>query len=237
MANTGLTYVINCLSFCRKKLEVTFQDNPHVEYVELHGNISYPNILLSKTAVTFASTLNDTITAQSLTVTNTCEVPVKYHWDLTNGRIGDVGSADGAMVDVAANELFDIRPIEGLLHPGESESLRISYFAKANLKAHASATMHVQGGPDTHVTLQAMASKTCFHLEPRLIKCGLCQYSQTVHRDITIANPSMCVAIILKLVMSPHHTKSTNSKQTVFRHAGSRSGGDTMVKHLQGKVF
>lgn len=180
---------------CRKRLEITFLDNPHVEHIELHGNINYPNVLLSNTAITFASTVNDTVTSQLFTVTNTCEVPVKYHWQLRGGGMAAMDTPDAKVIDIAANEVFDIKPVEGLLHPGSSESVRVTYSGKANMKAHASATMHVQGGPDTHVTLQAKASKTLFQLEPRMLKCGLCQYNQAVHRDVTITNPSMCASI------------------------------------------
>eukprot|EP00892_Ulva_mutabilis_P006441 jgi/Ulvmu1/4169/UM019_0148.1 len=174
----------------RKKLEVTFPDNPHVEYVELHGNINYPNVLLDKTAVTFDSAMNDTVSSQMLSVVNTCEVPVKYSWELISGKVVGIGMPDDTTVTYPAHGLFDVKPVEGLLEPGGSASVWISYVARANMKAHASAVMHVQGGPDTYVVLQAQASKSGFSLEPRLIKCGLCIYSQYVQKEITISNPS-----------------------------------------------
>lgn len=119
---------------------------------------------------------------------------MKYHWQLSDGGIADMDMPHADAIGIAANEVFDIKPVEGLLHPGSSESVRITYSGKANMKAHAFATMHVQGGPDTHVTLQAKASKVLFQLEPRMLKCGHCQYDQVVQRDVTIMNPSMCAS-------------------------------------------
>lgn len=171
-----------------------FQDNPHVEYVELCGNINYPNVQLSETVVTFASVLNDTSSLKSLTVVNTCEVPVKYHWELTSGTIADAGVPDAAVVDSPAHQIFDIKPVEGLLQPGASESVRIAYIGRANLKAHASATMHLQGGPDNRVALHAQAGRIHCQIEPRSIRCGPTVYSQQVQRDVTISNPSQCVS-------------------------------------------
>lgn len=173
---------------CRKKLEVTFQDNPHVESVELEGNINYPNVQLSETVVNFSSALNDTIVSHAISVVNTCEVPVRYKWELVSGDRAGADVPDAT----PSHELFDIKPLGGLLQPGGTECVWISYFARANAKALASAVMHVQGGPDTLVTLQANASQAIFQVEPRTIKCGLCVYSQQIQKEVTVLNPSKC---------------------------------------------
>lgn len=184
---------------------MTFPDNPHVENVELVGNINYPNVQLSSAHVTFASTLNNTITSQTVRVTNTCEVPVKYCWSLSNGRTADVDEDKVSSTDVPANEIFDIKPVDGMLQPGMSEDMCVTYFAQSNKQAYACATMHVQGGPDTEVSLQAKASEALFLVEPRVVKFGSCLYTKSVQRDVTISNPSMCASSVS--VLHPAHVQ------------------------------
>ena len=166
---------------CRKKLAISFANNPHSDALDLNGSINYPNVNVSSERVAFGSTLKDTHKSETLTITNTSAVPVKYCWDLRNDSSSD---------EVAAGDIFDIKPVQGYLLPGEEESTRVTYFAKGGPQVSATAVLQVQGGPDTLVSLKAMPNHMAFSLEPKHIVLGACLYDKVSYRDVALVNTS-----------------------------------------------
>jgi hydrocephalus-inducing protein len=152
--------------------------------LDLVGSINFPNVKISSERISFGSTLSDTHKAETLTVSNISEVPVKYCWDLKH----DSGSA--ASVDVG--QIFDIKPVEGYLLPGEEEAVRVTYFARGGPQCSATAMLHVQGGPDTPVSLKAIPNHLAFSLEPKSIVIGPCVYNKVSYKEVTLVNTSKC---------------------------------------------
>lgn len=189
---------------CRRKLDITFDGNPQKDALELCGSINYPNAALSVEALDFGSVLFDTLKTEELVVTNTSEVPVKYHWDLVDvppdapstagsGKSGDRQPATApAPPAVHANELFDVKPIKGFLQAGESEAVRVTYCARAGPPIAATAVLNVRGGPPVSLGLRAAPNKIAFGLEPRTLDYGICEFSKVAQRQITLSNPSQC---------------------------------------------
>lgn len=154
--------------------------------MDLLGSINYPNASFSLNEVDFGTVLEDTHHSMEVIVTNTSEVPVKYHWELKDtshsGGIPEVSSAN--------NQLFEIKPIEGFLQPGETEAARVTYFALAGKSASATAVMQVQGGPSLVLPIRGTASCMSFALEPQEVHFGACQYDSYAQKHVTLSNTS-----------------------------------------------
>lgn len=172
-------------NLCRKKLVISFADNPHSDALDLNGSINYPNVKVSSEQICFGSTLKDTYKAEVITVTNTSAVPVKYFWDFRN---------DSSSEQIDTSQIFDIKPVEGYLLPGEEDAVRVSYFARGGPQVSATAVLRVQGGPDTLVSLKAMPHHMAFSLEPKNVVLGACLYSKVSYRDVMLVNTSKCAA-------------------------------------------
>jgi hydrocephalus-inducing protein len=171
---------------CRKKIEFSLVENPQKDAVDLLGSINYPNASISLREIDFGSVLNDTNHAVEVVVTNTSEVPVKYHWDMKETRHPG-GLAEDSM---ANTQLFDIKPIEGFLQPGEIETARVTYFALAGKPAVATGVMRVQGGPSIVLPIKGTPNSMSFVLEPQDVHFGVCQYDAFAQKSVTLSNPS-----------------------------------------------
>lgn len=55
-------------------------------------------------------------------------------------------------------EIFDISPLFGTLHSGESQMLSITYYGHKEIKAHVKAVCSVENGPDYELLLKGEAS-------------------------------------------------------------------------------
>lgn len=177
-------------SCCRRKLEVTFEGNPQRDSIDLLGSINYPNTSVSRAEIDFGSVLNDTHKMVEADITNTSEVPVKYRWEIE----ASPSTHQTSHSTVGINELFDVKPIEGYLQPGETEPVRVTYFAYAGQAASASATMHVHGGPCVVLPLRAEPNSMACSLEPRDVNFGTVQYDTFAQKQVVLSNPSRCAA-------------------------------------------
>jgi hydrocephalus-inducing protein len=160
--------------------------------MDLIGSINYPNAEVPQQIVDFGSVLQDTHKSLATTVTNTSEVPVQYHWelDVNNSSASASQSQDDQR---SARQLFDIKPIQGYLAPGQQETSMLSYFAYGACPASATAVLHVAGGPSCTMMMKASPNSMSFQLEPQSIDCGVCLYTSQVTKEVTLVNSGRCV--------------------------------------------
>lgn len=176
----------------KQKLAITYANNPQKDSVQLLGSINFPNAVLSAAAIDFGAVLNDTHKTESLTVTNSSAVPLRYRWTFADADASHVvDAADGAKAaGVPVNQLFDLLPIEGLLQPGQQEVVSFTYFAYPGQKASAQVILLVEGGPQYAVQISAEANSMRFTLEPSAIACGTHLYNKVVDKEVVLTNPS-----------------------------------------------
>jgi hydrocephalus-inducing protein len=55
-------------------------------------------------------------------------------------------------------EIFDISPLYGTLHPGESQKLRVNYFGHKEIKAYVRAICEIKNGPNYEMMIKGEAS-------------------------------------------------------------------------------
>lgn len=100
----------------------------------------------------FGCVQEHTIKRSNLLLRNKSEFEVHYYWTLSQGEglcCHEYHSLTVLCTEQLESEdhLFDIRPIKGILLPGDSDQTVISYFAKRNSFSNSFAFCHVEGGP------------------------------------------------------------------------------------------
>lgn len=66
----------------RQKLTLIYEDHPQKDYVNLVGELVFPNIVLSTDSLDFGSVLNETTKELTVTISNPNPLPVNYEWIL-----------------------------------------------------------------------------------------------------------------------------------------------------------
>ncbi|KAL5255873.1 hypothetical protein ACHWQZ_G011188 [Mnemiopsis leidyi] len=94
------------------QLTITYKEHPHIDYVNLMGEVVFPNLKFEEQNIDFGCILNDTEISKYVTVTNTSRLTVNYEWyfnikkqpkylPVTNEEVdnGTVGVMDSNMQD------------------------------------------------------------------------------------------------------------------------------------------
>ena len=112
------------------KLQITHKGHPHKDFVELIGEVCFPNLKITPNNIEFGCILNDTSKKRYLTMTNISEMDVAYDWSFLEEEIASLNQIEDESSarkkkkkDKRApiNEVFDILPVSGVLQPGETE--------------------------------------------------------------------------------------------------------------------
>ena len=200
----------------RDKLLVCYDDNPHVDSIDLGAELSFPNLDLSHSFIDFGSVLNDTTKREYVTVRNTGSVPARFEWVFETYDDADIDEDEPTVVEKMMHEglnkakrikarrskrdsntplknadpeqVFDVLPIRGYLQPGEEERVEISYFAQAHSKVRAVAVCEVEGGPAYDVELAADAHLIKYELNTTSIDFGRQTFDKTINKEIVLTN-------------------------------------------------
>jgi len=66
--------------------------------------------------------------------------------------------------ELPINEVFDILPVSGILHPGESETVEFTYYAGHGMTYNGIAVCSIEGGPDYQIPLAGESSFVSYWL-------------------------------------------------------------------------
>lgn len=72
----------------------------------------------------------------------------------------------------SVEEVFDISPLYGSLHPGESQELTVTYYGHKEIKAYVRAVCEVRNGPDYEMCIRGEASVLNYELSTKFIDFG-----------------------------------------------------------------
>ena len=62
------------------KLQIFHIDHPHREFVDLIGEVCFPNLKLESNTISFGSILNDTLKKVVISMKNISEMALNYDW-------------------------------------------------------------------------------------------------------------------------------------------------------------
>jgi hydrocephalus-inducing protein len=165
--------------------------------IHLVGELFFPNIHLQSSSIDFGCILNNSESTRRIKIANVSPMNVYYKWKF----IGDeckvivheqqqqpsIVDAAAAIGDDEANsshkkeaesdvpsieEVFNISPLFGSLHPGEVQELSITYYGHKETQALAKAVCEIENGPGYALTLKGEASVLDYELSERLIDLG-----------------------------------------------------------------
>ena len=202
------------LMLCRRKLEAVFAGTQQRDSIDLSASINYPNVTLSCQALDFGNVLHDTKVSRTVTIANTSQVPVSYTWQLppvdpgaeSRSASPSESRSRGARSPSPAakpRQPFQIAPVNGELAPGESNTARVSFFAREGMACDVAARALVRGGPAAPLQLKASPESMSFTLEPQALQCGACLYTEAVTKQLTLSNTSKCAAgVVLPITKS-----------------------------------
>ena len=157
--------------------------------VALEAALCYPNLEVVPTALDFGCILFDTSKKRHLSLKNVSELPVKYFWEFveeTSDVIMEVQDEDakqdtrkqGGKPKPKVNELYDILPISGLLEPGETETVEITFHALVKGPPAAMARCVVEGGPSYPVNFKAECDDLMMKVSEKTIEFGEMPYDE-----------------------------------------------------------
>eukprot|EP01022_Parablepharisma_sp_SALTPOND_P020800 TRINITY_DN386_c0_g1_i3.p1 TRINITY_DN386_c0_g1~~TRINITY_DN386_c0_g1_i3.p1 ORF type:complete len:4093 (+),score=589.86 TRINITY_DN386_c0_g1_i3:873-13151(+) len=167
-------------------------------FLPLEGELCYPNLEVSPTSLDFRCILLDTSKKEYLTLKNTKELPVKYHWEFFE-EISDVILEEpeeepkrrpkkAAHPNIPVNELFDILPISGVLEPGETETVEVTFHALTRNPKPAHARCVIEGGPEYVVTFKGEGAEIVEPVLEDKLEFGEVLYCEEAKNSFKIKN-------------------------------------------------
>ncbi|KAM6252821.1 hydrocephalus-inducing protein homolog [Porphyrio hochstetteri] len=90
--------------------------------------------------------------------------------------------------DTLETEVFSILPLFGVLQPGESERVTVTFFGHPNIMARVTALCRVEGGPTYEVALRGEASLIHYLLDSTEMDCGLQLFTNVTKSEVTLRN-------------------------------------------------
>ena len=69
-------------------------------------------------------------------------------------------------------QVFDVLPLSGILPPGQTQQVQLTFYGHCGLAAHAVAVCRVEGGPFYQVQLRGEAAQVTYHLGRTTVDCG-----------------------------------------------------------------
>lgn len=88
------------------------------------------------------------------------------------------------------NDLFDIRPLHGIVAPGESTEMSFVFHGVPNLTAFGTALCEVVGGPDYKIQFNASSNNIRYSISTKEIEFGTIMMGNTVADEVIISNDS-----------------------------------------------
>ena len=69
-------------------------------------------------------------------------------------------------------QVFDVLPLSGVLPPGQTQQVQLTFYGHSGLAVHVVAVCQVEGGPTYHVHLRGEAAQVSYHLDRTTVDCG-----------------------------------------------------------------
>ena len=182
------------------KLSISHEGHPHKDFVQLQGEVCFPNLQILPPKIDFGCILNDTSKKKYLVLTNISQMPVAYEWSfLEDAPVLDEQEeidADNAgkkkkkkkKKHLPINEVFDILPVSGILQPNQTENVEFTFYAGNGLTYNGMAVCSVDGGPDYDVPITGSSHTVNYKLSTNSLDYGEVPYTDWQPKDFYIEN-------------------------------------------------
>ena len=164
----------------------------------LEGELSYPNLQISPTELDFKCVLINTSKKEYLRLKNANELPVQYHWEFLEEIIEEIKEEPeeeqkkivkkSSKSKIPINDLFDILPINGVLQPGEEETVEVTFHALVKSLRQTYAKCIVEGGPEYMLSFKGEAAEFTAPVLDEVLDFGSIPYCDEVKDSFRIKN-------------------------------------------------
>uniref|UniRef100_A0A1X7TBB6 MSP domain-containing protein n=1 Tax=Amphimedon queenslandica TaxID=400682 RepID=A0A1X7TBB6_AMPQE len=89
---------------------------------------------------------------------------------------------------VSIRQIFDILPLFGVLQPGETQDVEMSFFGHTDVSTEVRAVCKVEGGPVYELVLAGEASDIQYRINKKKIRLGIVPYDSLCCEEITLSN-------------------------------------------------
>ncbi|KAI8803400.1 hypothetical protein BJ742DRAFT_498091 [Cladochytrium replicatum] len=169
----------DCISCDTKsKIFIAYEEHSQSDFVEVHSSVVFPNITFSSSVADFGSVIVETEHRQTYKMENTSSLPVHYEWQLHKTISANCDS----------EQIYDISPLCGLIEPGHTEYVEISFFTKNAGVYEATAICTIQGGPNYELAIRGKASELKYEVGHTILDFGTQLYQAIVEKELVLSN-------------------------------------------------
>lgn len=135
------------------------------------------------------SNSNDSETKHSTTDENEATTKVEELDTKSNNRIEELLNRQKNEFDLPSiEEIFDISPLYGSLHPGEVQKVTVTYYGHREIRAKVKAICEIVNGPTYELMVRGEASVLCYEISDRIIDLGHIPFDEVCESAIAIRN-------------------------------------------------
>lgn len=99
--------------------------------------------------------------------------PAPATGDEPKNKLEELLVRNNSLVELPSiEEIFDISPLYGNLHPGETQDLTITYYGHKEIRAHVKAVCEIKNGPCYEMTIKGEASVLNYEVSTKHIDFG-----------------------------------------------------------------
>ncbi|GAB1599203.1 hypothetical protein Ahia01_000197500, partial [Argonauta hians] len=140
-------------------------------------------------------------------------------------------------IDKENFQVFCLVPMSGILHPGEMELIKVTYFGYPNTVVHVTAVCAVEGGPTYQIELTGEASYLSYEFDVLSIDYGEQKYDQMAEASITLTNTGLVQCSFTSMNTLTIDDEITPRTPIVVPSSGQIKSGESqiiVIKYLAG---
>ncbi|KAG5473165.1 hypothetical protein CUR178_03084 [Leishmania enriettii] len=204
----------------KAKIHFSFAHHARRDHINLSATLRFPALVMDpSTLLEFGAVLRNTEKRRTILLSNpSADLPARFEWALrpqfgnSTGSTAKTAGEDGVVASeapcaggkslppasnvggeaaVAAMRCFDIVPFTGMLLPGESRSIEVTYQGEVCGTAQTTAACHVHGGPTYTIDLQAASSVVQARCDRTEINFGRLPYYESATQSVMLSNSTL----------------------------------------------
>jgi hypothetical protein len=171
-----------------KALQINYRGHPQKDSIKLLGEVVFPNLKFDLTSINFGCILNDTSKIIKLKASNSCKIDVKYEWIFLEQTSTKQPKSRTAVFSTPPTYVFDVLPVNSVIHPGDSEDVEFTMLSTINAKVNSVAVCVVEGGPEYKFPISGESSNVAYELDKSILDFGKILFTDKGDQEITISN-------------------------------------------------
>jgi hypothetical protein len=173
-----------------KALTINYRGHPQKDTIKLIGEVVFPNLKFDLSTINFGCILNDTSKIIKLKATNSCKIDVKYEWIYLEQTATTTKKSKNhpPVFTTPPSHVFDILPVNAVIHAGESEDIEFTMLSTSNAKLNSTVVCVVEGGPEYRFPIAGESSNVAYEVDKSILDFGKILFTDKGDQELTIFN-------------------------------------------------